>query len=65
MKGAQAVAAAIYWAREGRDKAFIRTQICERFGYDLNRTCDNIRPNYQFDASCMNTGAGSSDCIFG
>lgn len=55
IKGAQAVAAAIYWAREGRDKAFIRTQICERFGYDLNRTCDDIRPNYQFDASCMNT----------
>lgn len=55
IKGAQAVAAAIYWARTGRDKAFIRTQIADGFGYDLNRTCNSIRPNYRFDESCMGT----------
>ena len=28
----------------GKDKAFIREQITEQFGYDLNMTCDEIRP---------------------
>lgn len=55
VKGAQAVAAAVYWARTRQDKEFIRAQISERFGYDLNRTCDDIRPDYQFDVSCMKT----------
>ena len=55
IKGAQAVAAAIFWARMGKDKAFIREQITEQFGYDLNMTCDDIRPHYQFDKSCQGT----------
>ena len=25
------------------------------FGYDLNRTCDEIRPNYEFEPSCQKT----------
>ncbi|WP_226883562.1 hypothetical protein [Neisseria yangbaofengii] len=33
--------------RIGQGKAFIRAQISERFGYDLNRTCDDVRPDYQ------------------
>lgn len=52
IKGAQAVAAAIYWTRKGEDKAFIRVEIESRFGYDLHRCCDEIRPNYAFDVSC-------------
>ena len=27
----------------------------ERFGYDLNRTIDTIRPDYHFDVSCQGT----------
>ena len=23
------------------------------FGYNLNRTCDEIRPNYHFDVTCQ------------
>lgn len=63
IKGAQAVAAAVYWARKGRDKAFIRRQIADRFGYDLNRNCDDIRPNYRFDESCMGRYR-KPDCVF-
>ncbi len=52
IKGAEAVAAAIYWARTGRSKAFIKRQTEKMFGYDLGKSCDEIRPHYTFDASC-------------
>ena len=53
IKGAQAIAAAIYLARRHPSKEEIRTYIEETFGYDLHRTCDDIRPHYQFDVSCQ------------
>ena len=53
IKGAQATALAIYLARHGVDKAKIRQSITERFGYDFNRTLDEIRPTYEFDVSCQ------------
>lgn len=55
IKGAQATAAAIYMARTGSTKEAIRQYITENFGYDLNRTCDEIRPTYAFDGSCQGT----------
>lgn len=53
IKGAQATAAAIFMARTGSTKEDIRKYISENFGYDLNRTCDDIRPSYGFDGSCQ------------
>lgn len=55
IKGAQATAAAIFMARTGCTKAEIRHYISEAFGYDLNRTCDDIRPTYGFEGSCQDT----------
>jgi ADP-ribosylglycohydrolase len=55
IKGAQAVSAAIYLARTGSDKDHIRNYIQETFGYDLSRTCDDIRPDYKFDVTCQGT----------
>ena len=55
IKGAQAVAAAVFWARTGKDKAFIRDAIREHFGYALTESCDDIRPTNTFDVSCMKT----------
>ncbi|MDO4879046.1 MAG: ADP-ribosylglycohydrolase family protein [Neisseria sp.] len=55
IKGAQAVAAAIFWARTGKDKAYIRRQINERFGYASDQSCDQIRPGYTFNESCRET----------
>jgi ADP-ribosylglycohydrolase len=53
IKGAQATVAAIYLAREGRDKPAIKDYIETRYGYDLSRTLDEIRPTYCFDVSCQ------------
>ena len=40
IKGAQAVAASIFLARQGETKQKIRTYVETTFGYDLHRTCD-------------------------
>lgn len=53
IKGAQATATAILMARTGQSKQAIKTYIESTFGYDLNRTLDEIRPTYQFDVSCQ------------
>lgn len=55
IKGAQAVAAVIYLARTGADKSDIKTYIEDRFGYDLSRTCDEIRPEYHHVETCQKT----------
>ena len=55
IKGAQATAVAIFLARKGFDKDIIRTVIEQRYGYNLHRTCSEIRPTYAFDKSCQGT----------
>ena len=55
IKGAEATAAAIFLARTGEDKERIRAYITEQFGYDLSRTCDEIRPAYHHVESCQQT----------
>ena len=53
IKGAQAAALAVFLARAGTSKAEIRRELTDRFGYDLSRTIDEIRPTYRFDVSCQ------------
>jgi ADP-ribosylglycohydrolase len=53
IKGAQAVALTIFLARSGAGKREIRGEIARRFGYDMERTLDQIRPGYSFDVSCQ------------
>jgi ADP-ribosylglycohydrolase len=55
IRGAQATAAAVFWARHLRDKAEIRRLLAERFGYDLAFTLDEIRPTYRFNETCQQT----------
>lgn len=55
IKGAQATAAAIYLARTGASKDKIKGFIHGEFGYDLSRTCDEIRPAYHHVESCQET----------
>ena len=55
IKGAQATAASVFIARIGASKEDIRNYIETTFGYDLHRTCDEIRPTYEFHASCQKT----------
>lgn len=53
IKGAQAVALAIFFARQGYSKEDIRANLTATFFYDLSRTVEEIRPDYEFDVSCM------------
>ena len=55
IKGAEATAAAIFLARTGSTKAQIKAYIEKEFGYDLSRTCDEIRPGYHHVESCQET----------
>ena len=55
IKGAEATASAIYLARTGKSKEEIKAYIEENFGYDLSRTCDQIRPGYHHVESCQET----------
>ena len=53
IKGAQAIAAAIFFAKNKRRKDEIKRYMVEQFGYDMNRKIDAIRPSYSFDVSCQ------------
>ncbi len=55
VKGAEATASTIFLARKGASKEEIRNYITSEFGYDLSRTCDEIRPGYHHVESCQET----------
>lgn len=55
IKGAEATASVIFLARNGASKAEIKQYVIDEFGYDLSRTCDEIRPGYYHDESCQKT----------
>ena len=48
--GAEAIAGAVYLARQGAEKAAIRAHVTRY--YPLDFTLDEIRADYQFDVSC-------------
>lgn len=52
IKGAEAVSAAIFMAKNGKSKEEIRQYISEHF-YNLDFTLDSIRDRYEFDGSCQ------------
>lgn len=53
--GAQATATAIYLGLRGNSKEEIRAYVSQQFGYDLMRSCDEIRTDYSFNESCRKT----------
>ncbi len=53
IKGAQAIASAIFMAKIGKSKQNIKSFIEFKFGYDLNRSCGEIRKVYSFNATCQ------------
>ncbi len=55
IKGAQAVALAVFLARSGKTKEEIGERIGQEFGYDVSGGVDAIRPDYRFDISCQGT----------
>lgn len=55
IKGAQATAACIYLARTGSTKEQIKDYVETTFGYDLSKSCDEIRTTYKFNETCQDT----------
>ncbi len=53
IKGAQATAAAIFLARQGRTKDAIRDYVEQTFGYNLHRDFGWLRSAYSFDVTCQ------------
>lgn len=62
VKGAQAVAAAIYLARIGKSKPEIKDYI-EKNYYTLDFTLDEIRPIYKFDVTCQGSVPQAIQCF--
>jgi len=54
IKGAKAVAAAVYLARTGHTRSEIGAYIRDNY-YPLDKTLAQIRPDYKFDVSCQGT----------
>ena len=63
IRGAQAVAAAIYLNRTGASKDDILSYIEQTFGYNLHRTTDELRPTYQFQTACDKSVPESIICF--
>lgn len=63
IKGAQATAAAIFLARQGKSKQDIRDYVAQTFNYDLSRTLDEIRPTFTFDETCQRTVPEAITCF--
>lgn len=55
IKGAQATALAIYLTRCGLTKDRLKAYLTQQFGYNLERTLNDIRPQYHHVESCMET----------
>lgn len=53
IKGAQAVASAIFLAKNNHSKTQIKEYLSETFAYNLDRKLDDIRPDYPFDVTCQ------------
>ena len=62
VKGAQAVAAAIYLARIGKTKSEIKEYIEQNY-YVLDFTLDEIRPTYEFDVTCQGSVPQAIQCF--
>ena len=63
IKGALATSDAIYLARTGFDKEEIKNHIVSEYQYDLERSLDEIRPDYKFDVSCAGSVPESIICF--
>ncbi len=52
VRGAQALASAVFLARSGAAKEAIREEVAGHYGYDLDTPLDALRPGYTFDVTC-------------
>lgn len=55
IKGARATTHAIWLAFNGKSSADIRAAVSAEYGYDLDNSVDDIRPDYEFNETCQET----------
>lgn len=55
IKGAQAVTAAIFMARNGASKEDIKKYITTKFHYNLDQSWEYLHDTYEWDSSCQGT----------
>ena len=63
LKGAEAVAVAVYLAKTGKPKEEIKSYIEANY-YQLDFTLDGIRPSYTFDVSCQGSVPQALEAFF-
>ena len=55
IRGAQAIAGAIFLARTGSSKEDIQQFVESEFAYDCGQSVDELRPSFDFDVTCQGT----------
>lgn len=63
IKGAQAVAGAIFLARQNESKDAIKHWVENTFTYNLSRSVTQIRKNYKFDETCRGSVPEAITCF--
>lgn len=63
IKGAESVATSIFLARSGSGKKEIKNYIEKEFGYKLDRTLDEIAPDYHHVEDCMHSVPEAITCF--
>ena len=63
IKGAQAIALAIFLARRGVDKEIIGSTITERFGYSLSSSIEELQKTNIFDETCQGSVPDALICF--
>ena len=63
MKGAEAIAVAVYLARSGKSKEEIRNYITSNY-YEIGFSLDEIRKSYKFDVSCQGSVPVAFEAFF-
>ena len=63
MKGAEAIAVAVYLARNGKSKEEIRNYITSNY-YEIGFSLDQIRKSYKFDVSCQGSVPVALEAFF-
>ena len=62
IKGARAVTHSIWLALNHHPAGEIRRVIAREYGYDMSRSVDEIRPDYEFDETCQRSVPESIIC---
>ena len=64
IKGAQATAMAIFWARRGVPRNRIRRDLESMFGYDTSVSVDELQKTYQYNETCQRTVPEAFRCFY-